>query len=191
MTSLPDDEPLPHRQWRKDFLYVIELAADRIKVGVTYSPERRLAEHRSLAEAFGANCGPHWLSHPGVGTTENEDRLIDFCAERATQRFRREYFAGLVFEEVVEHAEFLNGSHALRRGRISYPRPGTEPKDPIAVFDHLSWARTTASVEEAARWLSVSEERVHELMESGDLKVMPGPRIPVTWLRRWLTAQQP
>lgn len=121
-----ESEVSPHR-WRSygrsPYLYVIVIAFNRIKVGVTVSPELRLREHRGLAQAFGAESGRQWVSYPGVGTPENEAALVAFCAEHAGRQFRREYFSGLAFEDVVEYAEILSGNDPRRRGRINRP-PG-------------------------------------------------------------------
>lgn len=90
-----------------DCLYVIEIG-DRLKVGRSDSPMRRLATHRSTAAAHGLTTGREWISEPGVGTRQNETVLLRRCAEvEGAQLIAREYFTGLPFGTAVAVASDL------------------------------------------------------------------------------------
>jgi hypothetical protein len=96
---------MTHRRVDEARLYVIELAPDRVKVGYSsQDPARRFAQHRSIALAHGGAPGREWTSAPGTGSWERETALIAVCSRRATARFRREYFAGVSFDDVVQWA---------------------------------------------------------------------------------------
>lgn len=88
-------------------LYVIEVARGRIKVGFTCSPKSRLTLHREYALAYGGKPGREWASPPGSGTRALEAELIEFCADRARQKFRNEFFAGVPFLAAVRCAAAL------------------------------------------------------------------------------------
>jgi hypothetical protein len=90
-------------------LYVVQIARGRIKVGQTVNPEQRLSMHRGIAEAHGCVPGGEWVSPRGGGSTANENELIAFCNERATARFRWEYFTGVPFLAAVREAVRLCG----------------------------------------------------------------------------------
>jgi hypothetical protein len=94
--------------WRRTCrsLYVVEIADDRLKVGIGEDPAARIGAHRSIARVYGATPGRHWISPQRAGASEERD-LISFCASRATARFCREYFAGVRFEDAVQRAAEL------------------------------------------------------------------------------------
>lgn len=96
-------------------LYVIEIGADRIKVGWSGNPALRLRSHRAAARAYGVGAGREWVSAT-VAEPAAETTLIDFCAERATQQVAREFFIGVRFEDAVEHAVALTTGATMGAG---------------------------------------------------------------------------
>lgn len=89
-------------------LYVIEIGADRIKVGIATNPASRLQDHRSTALMYGVAAGRSWVT-PRLAGSVAEGALIDFCAARATERIKREYFVGVRFEAAANRAAELTG----------------------------------------------------------------------------------
>lgn len=100
-----------------NYLYVIELG-DRIKVGRSGTPVRRLAMHRAGAVQYGVSTGRSWISEQPIGTVDNELALIYRCLRaEGSARISREWFTGLRFEDVVGYAERLDPAweHELRK----------------------------------------------------------------------------
>lgn len=83
-------------------LYVVEFRGHGVKVGVSYKPEKRIAQHRRDAAAFGREVGRVWLSTPHVEARANESALKHLAGPRQ----KREYLP-LEFEDVVAHADEL------------------------------------------------------------------------------------
>jgi hypothetical protein len=98
-------------------VYIIELGADRIKVGWSSKPANRLKSHRALARAYGPGAGREWtgLARAGFAT---EAALVEFCAARATEQIGREYFVGVPFEDAVEYATTLVAPSPPRHGAL-------------------------------------------------------------------------
>lgn len=183
--------------YRFSSLYVIQIGRGRIKVGYSANPVGRLAEHRALAEAFGARPGLQWASPPGTGTPALEDELIAFCAERARQQLRREYFVGVPFTVAVRRAAQLCGVRATvyetldelaaanTAGRAEIVRADEAARRRAAAprvrqallskFDsEMTWLggepRHVATRREAATWLGTGPRQVLRLIASGQLR---------------------
>lgn len=98
------DEPLI--EGAELHLYVVEFEGHGVKVGVTGRPDKRIAQHRRDAEAYGRSVGRVWLSTPHVEARANESALKKLAPSQ-----RREYLP-LAYELVVTHAETLPKSRA-------------------------------------------------------------------------------
>ena len=88
------------RMWRKlapGYLYVVEFAPNRIKVGRTDQPAPRLASHARHAAAFGAEIRRSWVSKRHAVMARTERELIALCTKQGEPISGREYFA-LSFE---------------------------------------------------------------------------------------------
>lgn len=119
-------------------LYVIEIGADRIKIGWSGKPAARLKAHRAAARAYGTGAGREWISAGPAGVAE-ETALMEFCAERATEQIAREYFVGVRFEDAVHHAaELAAASDPLAEPAdletaVVHVMPGTTLRDLLDV----------------------------------------------------------
>lgn len=107
------------------YLYVIEIA-DRVKVGRSVNPSKRLETHRTQARMHGVESGRCWVSAPDVGTPGNEQRLISWCADRAERRFGGEYFCGVDFDDVVAFAASVVPWTALTAWASNYVNDDSE-----------------------------------------------------------------
>lgn len=87
-------------------IYVIQFDSGRIKVGLTRNFEKRLQQHSGAARAFDETVARHWSSDVHTQASDNELSLIEFCSKRGRQ-CAREWFMGVLFEDVVEHAKQL------------------------------------------------------------------------------------
>jgi hypothetical protein len=150
-------------------LYVIEIGHDRIKVGIGYSPAARLQSHRSTARAHGVTSGRAWATPRCLGS-EAENALIGFCAARATEQFRREYFSGVPFEDAVQCAAELTGyTRQTLRLRAAMSSPNAK-----------------YSIANVAELLATTEEAVYALVASNELEVRDPDEEPPVIKRRAL-----
>lgn len=88
-------------------LYVVELVGLGVKVGVTAKPDKRIAQHRRDADAYGRAVGRVWVSDPHVEARANESALKRLAGQR------REYL-NIAFETAVARARELPQSRADR-----------------------------------------------------------------------------
>jgi predicted GIY-YIG superfamily endonuclease len=90
-------------------VYVVEFIGHGVKVGVSERPDKRIAQHRRDAAAYGRQVGRVWLSEPHVNSQAraNERSLKKLAG--ANQR--REYLP-LSFDEVVAVAVDLQITRA-------------------------------------------------------------------------------
>jgi DNA-binding XRE family transcriptional regulator len=88
-------------------LYAIAFDSGMVKVGRSETVQARVTTHVAAAAKHGASPLVAWISKPHVNTANNETRLVAFCAQNAENRLSAEYFTGLDFTNVVEHAETL------------------------------------------------------------------------------------
>lgn len=169
-------------------LYVIEIAEDRIKVGVSVDPVRRVATHRGTALAHGCTPGREWISPRGTGTAEREAALIAFCAEQpASEKFRSEYFAGVPFLVAVRHAAELCGDTRTLSHLVEVERAVRWSEFELSIRSTAELPRAMCSAEEAAAWLRVPVSRIQRLIATGELPVKSlgtSQRIPVAALRK-------
>lgn len=151
------EEVLEEEPWsRRDVprsLYVIEIGEGRIKVGIGADPEGRLRSHRSLAFAHGVDSGRAWVTPPWA-TSATESALINLCAAQSTAQFRREYFAGVTFEDAVSHAASVSGyTREHLQLRVGADHPNTK------------W-----QLRHVLDLLHTTEDAVRALVAAGDLK---------------------
>lgn len=91
-------------------IYVIEFASDVIKVGRSFSPEARLAQHAEMAKILGTGLTRSWVSEKHISCNDTERALIQFGhhhGEAVRPSGRGEYFKGLDFGYAQEYAERL------------------------------------------------------------------------------------
>lgn len=176
------------------YLYVIMLGPDRIKVGQSSSPAKRLATHRRTAEAHGVKPGRAWVSAGCSDEDRQEEQLINACAQRAIQRFGREYFEGVAFLTAVGLARTITGDRGtFFRRKPGSVRDGVEAPRRSKRGACLPEDRALGSIEEAARWLGISETRVRGLVDKGLLRVVQlggKEKIPVISMQQWLSTRQ-
>lgn len=178
-------------------LYVIELAAERIKVGISGAPRARLATHRNIALAHGLQPGRQRWSPASTGTPALERALIKFCADRATEQYGWEYFTGVSFPTATRYAEELTGggtTEDLTRVREVLDHVGQ--RDVVQMRSALAAAkyagtlpRVAFPLEEAADVMSVPVAWLEQLIENRALPVKRVRRrvlIPTTALEDWL-----
>lgn len=155
-------------------LYVIEIDDDRVKVGYTANPSTRLRQHRGIAEAHGCKPGRQWVSSNGTGTDAREQALIAYCAERATGRFRSEYFVGVPFADAVQRAADLCGMDVA----VIPPLPAatlttvTRAELTARVSTGAALPRLACRLEEAADWLALSEDVIQQQISTGVLRTL-------------------
>jgi hypothetical protein len=144
----------PVERWRIcRSLYVIEIGDDRIKVGIGADPASRLADHRSTARMYGVSTGREWVSPRRAGAA-TERALIAFCADRATEQFRREYFAGVRFDDAVRRAAELT---LYTVPQILYGRLGCLARWTLHDLATVVLATTEAAVRDLAGVLAPSD----------------------------------
>lgn len=82
-------------------LYVVEFSSGHIKVGRSIDPKSRIAQHEARVACLGAAL-LNWQAFECTGNVARaESMLIEWCRERATERFKSEWFLGLRFECVT------------------------------------------------------------------------------------------
>lgn len=159
-------------------LYVIEIGDDRMKVGWSRGPERRLEDHRSMAKALGVSTGRAWIT-PRRASTIAETALINFCAARATEQVRREYFRDVPFEVATQAAGELTG-HTL--DTLSYH---VRRRSPNSKWGLLCLARFLSTTIDAVRRLVASsalEALAYELDDLPDELITVTRRSLLNWL---------
>ncbi len=111
------------------YVYVIQFSTGGVKVGQSRNPERRIADHRDGARAYGSEVVATWISPEHQNVAENERKLIAFCRQHWS-RVRAEYFPAADFGLVAEHAETLTFEP-----RVSEPTPKVaDPESPTPRF---------------------------------------------------------
>lgn len=89
-------------------IYVVQIASNRLKIGRTTKPTKRIQDHMRTSRAHGLTPGAVWVSGPHVEYSRNERDLLNYClaAAKLPKSPRPEYFA-LVFDRVVRAAKRL------------------------------------------------------------------------------------
>jgi hypothetical protein len=95
------------RTMRAGHVYAIQFGSGVVKVGRTFQPTGRIAEHEKTAKAHGQFIYDSLVSPPHTNYAANERALIAFCAERWTLAAGREYFAAADMEAVVRFTDTL------------------------------------------------------------------------------------
>jgi hypothetical protein len=95
------------RTMRAGHVYAIQFGSGVLKVGRTFQPAARIAEHEKTARAHGQFIYDSLTSPLHTNYAANEQALIAFCAERWELAAGREYFAAADMEAVVRFADTL------------------------------------------------------------------------------------
>lgn len=167
-------------------IYVVEIDRrvkhERIKVGYTGSPKTRVGSHKANALAHGCVPDRAWVSQPGSGTDELEDKLIAYCAQHAKKQIKREYFAGISYDDVVAYAIELTRSFA----------PAWPHAEALASRLRAVSSRESICLAEVARFLEIDRQAAEWLASAGAFRPnrfqaqSNTPRVMTLSVREWL-----
>lgn len=137
------------------YLYVCLFSNGHIKVGRSYNPKARIADHVERVACVGISLDDSRTYECAGNVAAAESELIKTCSETASEVHKNEWFVGLSFQAVCEIAE----AHAS----IQYPATGDHPL--AKAID------VVGSSAELARRLGVTRAAVHQWG-------LPGRRVP-------------
>lgn len=91
-------------------IYVVESTIDLIKVGRSHTPSDRLGRHVNEAARWGSGVRRAWVSDLLDDMLPYERALIAYARKHATRQHQLEWYEGLEFEAVRDHALSLRGT---------------------------------------------------------------------------------
>ena len=105
------------------YIYVIEFDDGLIKVGRTRRPDQRIKTHESNVFNFTKKkIKNRWVSNSHGNCNQNELLLVRFCSSKGESTGSREWFSGVIFDEVVSYAKSLQFSDKNVIEKISFDK---------------------------------------------------------------------
>jgi hypothetical protein len=91
-----------------NYLYAVLFSDGLVKVGRSKSPEKRIEDHEIRLSCAGISKVDSQIIPLNGNSSLCELRLIEWCRSKADECYLREWFRGLVFDEVCSTALFIS-----------------------------------------------------------------------------------